>query len=107
MRRPVYDIEASGRRMREIRSARHLTVKEVMDYMGFESTQAVYKWESGKCYPQADNLIALAKLYGVNPVELLVEEDPDRSSSVFLKMFLNLIHNLNYSNSCSVYDIIY
>ena len=49
--------------------------------MGFESTQAVYKWEAGKCYPQADNLVALAILYNVSPMELLVEEDLVSSSS--------------------------
>jgi hypothetical protein len=52
-----------------------------MEYMGFESTQAVYKWEAGKCYPQADNLVALAILYNVSPMELLVEEDLVSSSS--------------------------
>ena len=49
--------------------------------MGVESTQAVYKWEAGKCYPQADNLVALAILYHVSPRELLVEEDLVSSST--------------------------
>jgi len=81
MERPYFDMEASGRRMREIRKACKLSVKQVVEYMGFESTQAVYKWEAGKCFPQADNLIALAILYKVSPMELLVEED--RLSSSF------------------------
>ena len=59
----------------------YISVKQVMEYMGFESTQAVYKWEAGKCYPQADNLVALAILYNVSPMELLVEEDLVSSSS--------------------------
>ena len=59
----------------------YIAVKQVMEYMGFESTQAVYKWEAGKCYPQADNLVALAILYNVSPMELLVEEDLVSSSS--------------------------
>ena len=63
MERPRFDIVASGERMREIRRQRNISVKQVMEYMGFESTQAVYKWEAGKCYPQADNLVALAILY--------------------------------------------
>ena len=62
MERPHFDIVASGARMRAI-------------------TQAVYKWEAGKCFPQADNLIALAILYRVSPMELLVEEDLVPSSS--------------------------
>ena len=56
MERPHFDIVASGARMRAIRQERKISVKQVMEYMGFESTQAVYKWEAGKCYPQADNL---------------------------------------------------
>ena len=81
MERPRFDIVASGERMKEIRKQRNISVKQVMEYMGFESTQAVYKWEAGKCYPQADNLVALAILYNVSPMELLVEEDLVSSSS--------------------------
>ena len=77
MERPRFDIVASGERMREIRRQRNISVKQVMEYMGFESTQAVYKWEAGKRYPQADNLVALAILYNVSPMELL-----DRKSVV-------------------------
>ena len=81
MERPHFDIVASGARMRASRQERKISVKQVMEYMGFESTQAVYKWEAGKCFPQADNLIALAILYRVSPMELLVEEDLVSSSS--------------------------
>ena len=81
MERPHFDIVASGARMKMIRQQRNISVKQVMEYMGFESTQAVYKWEAGKCYPQADNLVALAILYNVSPMELLVEEDRVSSSS--------------------------
>ena len=81
MERPHFDIVASGARMRAIRQERKISVKQVMEYMGFESTQAVYKWEAGKCFPQADNLIALAILYRVSPMEHLVEEDLVPSSS--------------------------
>ena len=81
MERPRFDIVASGERMKQIRKQRNISVKQVMEYMGFESTQAVYKWEAGKCYPQADNLVALAILYNVSPMELLVEEDLVSSSN--------------------------
>ena len=82
-RKEAYDGKTAfcGARMRAIRQERKISVKQVMEYMGFESTQAVYKWEAGKCFPQADNLIALAILYRVSPMELLVEEDLVPSSS--------------------------
>ncbi len=76
MERPHFDIVASGARMRAIRQERKISVKQVMEYMGFESTQAVYKWEAGKCFPQADNLIALAILYHVSPMELFGRRGP-------------------------------
>ena len=84
MERPHFDIVASGARMRQIRRQRQISVRQVTEYMGFESMQAVYKWEAGKCFPQADNLIALAMLYQVNPIELLVKEGDEMSSSCFL-----------------------
>lgn len=87
MERPRFDIVASGERMKQIRKQRNISVKQVMEYMGFESTQAVYKWEAGKCYPQADNLVALAILYNVSPMELLVEEDLASSLSRFRGYF--------------------
>ena len=74
MRRPQYDIEASGRKMKESRISRGLTAKDVRDYMGFSSIQSIYKWEAGQCSPQADNLLAMAKLYQVNPFDLIVEK---------------------------------
>lgn len=85
MKRPHFDIVASGQKMRAIRQAKKISVKQVMEYMGFESTQAIYKWEAGKCYPQADNLLALAMLYQVNPMELLVEEG-NLSSFCYFKL---------------------
>jgi transcriptional regulator with XRE-family HTH domain len=37
------------------------------------SRQAVSKWESGSADPSTSNLVALAKLFGVTPEELLKE----------------------------------
>ena len=96
MERPYFDIVASGQRMRDIRKARKISVRQVMEYMGFESTQAVYKWEAGRCYPQADNLLALAKLYNVSPMELLVEEDSLSSSLFFIHSSFKNIWKIFY-----------
>ncbi len=38
------------------------------------SRQAVYKWEKGKSYPEAEKLILIAKLFGVT-VDSLLEDD--------------------------------
>ncbi|MFI3212698.1 MAG: helix-turn-helix transcriptional regulator [Eubacteriales bacterium] len=72
--RPEYSLLLSGEKMRQFRLVKKLSVEDVRKYMKFESVQAIYKWEQGKCFPTVDNLFALAELYGVNPSELLVRE---------------------------------
>ena len=42
MERPHFDIAASGARMRQIRRQRNLSVKQVQEYMEFESAQSIY-----------------------------------------------------------------
>ncbi len=86
MTRPYYDPVVTGQRMRAIRKARKISVEDVRDYMGFESVQAIYKWERGECLPQADTLIALSLFYKVNPVEFF-QEDAEASSCVLNNFF--------------------
>lgn len=71
MERPHFDIVASGKRMRQIRKQRNISVKQVMEYMGFESTQAVYKWEAGNYMPPVESLILLSDIYGISINEIL------------------------------------
>lgn len=69
--RPEYDMKAMGQKMKYYRTLRNLTVEDVRLYMQFSSVQAIYKWESGMCFPSADNLMALSELYQVNPMDLI------------------------------------
>ena len=64
-----------GRRIQEARKAAGLSQESLGERLGV-SRQAVSKWESGAADPSTSNLLALAKLYGVSPEELLksVEE---------------------------------
>ncbi|MBO4929824.1 MAG: helix-turn-helix transcriptional regulator [Clostridia bacterium] len=47
-----------------------MTQEYVAEALGV-SRQAVSKWETGAAEPSTSNLLALAKLYGVDPGELL------------------------------------
>ena len=49
-----------------------MTQEFVAEHLGV-SRQAVSKWENGTSDPSTSNLLALAKLYGVSPEELLKE----------------------------------
>lgn len=64
MRRPL------GEAIKSQRNACGMTQEFVAGELGV-SRQAVSKWESGASEPNTTNLIALAKLFGVEPEELL------------------------------------
>ena len=58
----------------KLRKQAGLSQEELADKLGL-SRQAVSKWERAEASPDTDNLICLAKLYGVSLDELLSTED--------------------------------
>ena len=61
-----------GEALKNHRAACGMTQEFVAEALGV-SRQAVSKWESGRSDPSTTNLMALAKLFGVPPEELLNE----------------------------------
>ncbi len=82
-KRPEYSKIETGKNMRRLREAKHLTAEQVREYMQLGSVQAVYKWERGECFPQADNLMALALLYEVKPEMMMVQQKQSAFEGVF------------------------
>lgn len=68
-----------GEVLKKYRTERNMTQEFVAESLGV-SRQAVSKWESGRSDPSTSNLIALAKLFGVAPEELL-RQSSDNSRS--------------------------
>ncbi len=64
--RPEYDLKVIGENLRRLREEKSLSVDEVREYLRLGSVQAVYKYEKGKSYPQADTMFALMELYEAN-----------------------------------------
>ena len=56
--------------LKELRNDKNMTQEFVAESLGV-SRQAVSKWENGTSEPSTTNLIAIAKLYGIEPEELL------------------------------------
>lgn len=71
MKYPVLDVKATGARIKELRKSHHLKVEEVARFMGFESEQAVYKWQRGDSMPTIDNLYALSRLFETSVDDIL------------------------------------
>jgi len=61
-------------RLVKLRKEKGLSQEELADKLGL-SRQAVSKWERAEASPDTDNLICLAKLYGVSLDELLTSDD--------------------------------
>ena len=59
-------------RLKEYRRDRGFSQEDLAERLGV-SRQAVSKWETGTSDPSTSNLLALAKLYGISPEELLRE----------------------------------
>ncbi|MBR2045008.1 MAG: helix-turn-helix transcriptional regulator [Agathobacter sp.] len=85
---PVLDPVATGARIRELRNANRLTVDDVREFLGLESTQAIYKWQRGESLPTIDNLYALSTLFGTSVDDILIgsREEDERSSSFIIKI---------------------
>ena len=71
---PVINMVATGERIRELRKQNHLRVEDISRFMGFESEQAIYKWQRGDSLPTVDNLYALSRLFGTTVEDIIVEE---------------------------------
>ena len=79
--RTEYDLKAIGRNLKHLRESRHLTVEQVREYLCLGSVQAVYKYESGTGYPQADTLLALMELYGAGVDDIVRGHEEEQGSS--------------------------
>ena len=62
---PVIDPLATGLRIDELRKSKGLSIKELAEEMGMANVTEIYHWRSGKRFPNIDNLIILASIFGV------------------------------------------
>ena len=90
---PVLDAQATGARIKELRVAKHLRVEDVARFMGFESEQAVYKWQRGESLPTVDNLYALSFLLGTS-VDNILRGKEEKSESPSLPFYAKLLKHL-------------
>lgn len=84
---PTIDVKATGARIKMLRKERGLTIRDVSEYMGFSTDQAVCKWQRGDSLPTVDNLYALSRLYGTTMEDILVEYD-EMSSRFICRYFI-------------------
>ena len=69
---PVIDMVRTGKNITNLRKAAGLSVHDLQDVFGFNSPQAIYKWQNGTALPTVDNLIVLAALLDVRIDDILI-----------------------------------
>ncbi len=69
---PLINMVRTGENIRRLRENSDMTVKELAGILGFNSPQAIYKWQHGECLPTVDNLVILSCIFQVPVDEILV-----------------------------------
>ena len=69
---PTVDLAQTGANIVNLRKAAGLSVHDLQTVFGFNSPQAIYKWQNGAALPTVDNLIVLAALFNVLIDDILV-----------------------------------
>ncbi|HHU55692.1 MAG TPA: helix-turn-helix transcriptional regulator [Acholeplasmataceae bacterium] len=72
---PTINLIKTGENIKKLRIKSNMSVKDLQMHLGFDSPQAIYKWQWGQCLPSIDNLVALAKLFNVTIDQILVVSD--------------------------------
>ena len=72
---PTIDLMRTGANIVPLRKAAGLTVHDLQMVFGFNSPQAIYKWQNGAALPTVDNLIVLAALLHVRIDDILITDD--------------------------------
>lgn len=72
---PTIDMVKTGEKIENLRKGKGLTVSELQDYLGFNTSQSIYKWQKGKVVPTVDHLVALSSLFEVAIDEIIIIED--------------------------------
>ena len=62
---PTVNMVQTGANIVALRKANNITVKTLQDVLGFNTPQAIFKWQRGDTLPTLDNLVILAEIFGV------------------------------------------
>ena len=69
---PSIDLAATGIRITQLRQQTGLTVRNLQDVFGFNTPQAIYRWQRGLTLPTLDNLVVLAAVFGTTLDSIIV-----------------------------------
>ena len=79
---PAIDLTATGIRIAQLRQTAGLTVRDLQDIFGFNTPQAIYRWQRGVTLPTLDNLVVLAAVFGTTLDSIIVRAGTESQSQI-------------------------
>lgn len=70
---PLVNAIETGKNIKRLREEKGITVRELQKIFGFDTPQAVYRWQRGETLPRLDNLLVLAKILDVQVEDLIIQ----------------------------------
>ena len=64
----------TGNNISRLRKQKGISIKEIQEAMGFNTPQAIFKWQRGETLPTIDNLLVLSELFDSSIDEIVVKE---------------------------------
>jgi len=65
-------MEATGNNIARMRKQKGITIRQIQEEMGFNTPQAIYKWQNGTTLPSLENLVVLAEMFETTIAEIVV-----------------------------------
>jgi transcriptional regulator with XRE-family HTH domain len=65
---------ATGNNIARLRKEKGISVKQIQEVMGFNTPQAIFKWQRGETMPTLDNIVVLSELFNTTIEEIVVVE---------------------------------
>ena len=66
------NMEATGNNIARMRKLKGITIRQIQEEMGFNTPQAIYKWQNGTTLPSLENLVVLAEMFETTIAEIVV-----------------------------------
>lgn len=94
-----------GEQIRTIRKRENLSQEQLGQKMNV-TRQAIYKWESGKGYPDIQNIIRLSELFEIS-IDELIKGDSSYQSKMKVKGGTGMFSNRNFLSSLSYFSFFF
>ena len=65
-------MKATGNNISRMRRQKGITIRQIQEEMGFNTPQAIYKWQNGTTLPSLENLVVLAEMFETTISEIVV-----------------------------------